>query len=58
MDSVVDIITGREGRRRWNMPDKARLVAETDKPSIHDPSRGRPPSRPREPPLHLGAPSL
>jgi transposase len=29
MDSVVEIITGRERRRRWSTADKLRLVAET-----------------------------
>ena len=29
MDGVVEIITGRERRRRWSVDDKLRLVAET-----------------------------
>lgn len=29
MDGVVEIITGRERRRRWSTADKLRLVAET-----------------------------
>ncbi len=29
MDGMVEIITGREGRRRWSIEDKLRLVAET-----------------------------
>jgi transposase len=29
MDGVVEIITGRERRRRWSMAEKLRLVAET-----------------------------
>jgi transposase len=29
MDSVVEIITGRERRRRWSVEDKLRIVAET-----------------------------
>jgi transposase len=32
MDGVVEIITGRERRRRWSVDDKLRLVAETDEP--------------------------
>ena len=32
MDGVVEIITGRERRRRWSLQDKARLVAETNEP--------------------------
>lgn len=32
MDGVVEIITGRERRRRWSPQDKARLVAETHEP--------------------------
>jgi transposase len=29
MDGVVEIITGRERRRRWSVEDKLRIVAET-----------------------------
>ena len=29
MDGVVEIITGRERRRRWSTADKLRIVAET-----------------------------
>lgn len=32
MDGVVEIITGRERRRRWSLQDKLRLVAETHEP--------------------------
>jgi transposase len=32
MDGVVEIITGRERRRRWSVADKLRLVAETHEP--------------------------
>ena len=32
MDGVMEIITGRERRRRWSMVDKIRLVAETNEP--------------------------
>ncbi len=32
MDGVVEIITGRERRRRWSVQDKLRLVAEMAKP--------------------------
>ena len=32
MDSVVEIITGRERRRRWSLQDKLRLVAEASEP--------------------------
>ena len=32
MDGVVEIITGRERRRRWSLQDKVRLVAETSEP--------------------------
>lgn len=32
MDGVVEIITGRERRRRWSRQDKLRLVAEASEP--------------------------
>ncbi len=32
MDGVVEIITGRERRRRWSTADKLRLVSETQEP--------------------------
>ena len=32
MDGVVEIITGRERRRRWSVQDKLRLVAEMAEP--------------------------
>ena len=32
MDGMVEIITGRERRRRWSTQDKLRLVAETHEP--------------------------
>jgi transposase len=32
MDGVVEIITGRERRRRWSLQDKIRIVAETNEP--------------------------
>jgi transposase len=32
MDGMVEIITGRERRRRWSLEDKIRLVAETNEP--------------------------
>ncbi len=32
MDGMVEIITGRERRRRWSLQDKVRLVAETNEP--------------------------
>ncbi len=32
MDGVVEIITGRERRRRWSVADKLRIVAETQEP--------------------------
>ena len=32
MDGVVEIITGRERRRRWSVEDKLRLVAEMAEP--------------------------
>jgi transposase len=31
-DRVVEIITGREGRRRWSVADKLRMVAESHEP--------------------------
>jgi transposase len=34
MDGVVEIITGREGRRRWSTADKLRIVAETLEPGV------------------------
>jgi hypothetical protein len=32
VDGVVEIITGRERRRRWSLRDKLSLVAETHEP--------------------------
>jgi len=32
MDGVVEIITGRERRRRWSLQDKMRIVAESNEP--------------------------
>ena len=32
MDGVVEIIIGRERRRRWSLQDKVRIVAETNEP--------------------------
>jgi len=32
MDGVVEIITGRERRRRWSLQDKVRIVAESNEP--------------------------
>jgi len=34
MDGVMEIITGREGRRRWSTADKLRIVAETREPGV------------------------
>ena len=34
MDGVVEILTGREGRRRWSAADKLRIVAETHEPGV------------------------
>ena len=34
MDGVVEIITGREGRRRWSTAEKLRIVAETQEPGV------------------------
>jgi transposase len=34
MDGVVEIITGREGRRRWSVADKLRIFAETQEPGV------------------------
>ena len=34
MDGVVEIITGRERRRRWSAEDKLRLVAELAEPGV------------------------
>src|SRR5437868_490947 len=34
MDGVVEIITGRERRRRWTIEDKLRIVAETHEPGV------------------------
>ena len=31
-DGVVEVITGRERRRRWSMEEKLRIVAETFEP--------------------------
>jgi hypothetical protein len=32
MDGVVEIITGRERRRRWSLQDKVQIVAESNEP--------------------------
>jgi transposase len=32
MDGAVEIITGRERRRRWSIEQKLRVVAETHEP--------------------------
>jgi transposase len=32
MDGVIEVITGRERRRRWSTSDKLRIVAETREP--------------------------
>ncbi|MEJ1978770.1 MAG: transposase [Acetobacteraceae bacterium] len=32
MDGVVEIITGRERRRRWGVEEKLRILAETTEP--------------------------
>ena len=34
MDGVVEIITGRERRRRWSVEDKLQIVAETHEPGV------------------------
>ena len=34
MDGVMEILTGREGRRRWSTADKLRIVAETQEPGV------------------------
>ena len=34
MDWVVEIITGRERRRRWSVADKLRIVAETQEQGV------------------------
>jgi transposase len=34
MDGMVEIITGRERRRRWSVADKLRIVAETQEPGV------------------------
>jgi transposase len=34
MEGVVEIITGRERRRRWSVDEKLRLVAETFEPGV------------------------
>ena len=31
-DGVVEVIVGRQGRRRWTVEEKLRIVAETDEP--------------------------
>jgi transposase len=31
-DSTIEIISGREGRRRWGVEEKLRIVAETHEP--------------------------
>ncbi len=32
MDGVVEIIAGRERRRRWSLQDNVRIVAEANEP--------------------------
>jgi transposase len=34
-DSTIEIITGKERRRRWSSGEKLRIVAETDEPGAH-----------------------
>jgi transposase len=34
MDGVVEIITGRERRRRWSVEQKLRVVAEMEEPGV------------------------
>ena len=34
---AVKIITGREGRRRWSVADKLRVLAECDEPGTQVP---------------------
>ncbi len=34
MDGVMEVITGRERRRRWSTLDKLRIVAETREPGV------------------------
>jgi transposase len=34
MDGVVEIITGRERRRRWGIEEKLRILAETTEPGV------------------------
>ena len=36
MDEVVEIITGRERRRRWSVEEKLRVVMETQEPGARD----------------------
>ena len=33
-DSTIEIINGREGRRRWGVEEKLRIVAETHEPGV------------------------
>ena len=34
LDGTIEIITGRERRRRWNVEDKLRIVGETHEPGV------------------------
>jgi transposase len=34
MDGVVEVITGRERRRRWSVDEKLRIVAATQEPGV------------------------
>ena len=35
LDGMIEIITGRERRRRWSVSDKLRIVAESQEPGVH-----------------------
>ena len=35
LDGTIEIITGRERRRRWSVSDKLRIVAESQEPGVH-----------------------
>ena len=43
MDGFVEIITGRERRRRRSVEGRLRMVAETHEPGVRDEDRGTEP---------------
>ena len=53
MEGVMELITGRERRRRWSPADKLRIVAESHEPGARLPRCRGPARRVREPGIYL-----